>query len=643
MSSKAAEKSALVTRRSPWATGSLLLLAYLFWLLNHPYQGIWHDARVYGLLAAHWIYPDALVNDLFFRFGSQGSLSLFTPIYGELVRALGLDLAARLVVLSGGALWVTALFFLARNMLGNTLAGRFAVLYGVMISVSYSPNASIFVLNENFATARSWAMPCGLLAVALLIDGRRIMAAGLALLSFLLHPLLGLWPLALLFAERLPLQRLALLAFVPALAVLVIGSVGGLDVSGLRLIDGALLDFVKTAPDIIFKAGASRLPFHLMPLAILLLGMRAGSPPLRPLYARLFLIGSGALLLALVASDLFPLEIVVQGQPWRVTWLTLPVSGMVLLDVLQTLHRASPVRFAVPWLCGLLLALAVFGVVSTPWAWVGLSVVVLAMSFLPKHFFVAAAHELQVRRLPALAILLVLWLVALPGLWTDLEIVGARFIGNWWHGAVALHGLVAGEMWPLPLLLAAGIGQLAKWRAAAPLAVVILSGMVVVTITRWDWRNDAQRSDEARWLNPQAVPHPFAQLIHSGDTIVWPEKETTVWFVLHTANYVGEIQHIGVVFSREKFMEWQRRDALLKQVEQRPEKRLALCTDPVVDWVVLSQPVAGVAAAAAAVLPGATLYACPPLRAIHPARSEGLSPSLESPLVQTRIPRVPTF
>ena len=79
--------------------------------------------------------------------------------------ALGLDLAARLVVLSGGAFWCVALFALSRAVLGDTLAGRFAVLFGVVLSVSYSPNTSIFVLNENFATARSWAMPSGLLAV----------------------------------------------------------------------------------------------------------------------------------------------------------------------------------------------------------------------------------------------------------------------------------------------------------------------------------------------------------------------------------------------------------------------------------------------------------------------------------------------
>ncbi|MGB4766070.1 MAG: hypothetical protein WBH09_04095, partial [Rugosibacter sp.] len=590
------------------------------WLLNNPYQGIWHDARVYGLISAHWIYPDALAGDLFFRFGSQGSLSLFTPIYGELVRALGLDRAARLVTLTGGALWVAALFFLARNMLGNTLSGRFAVLFGVMISVSYSPNASIFVLNENFATARSWAMPCGLLAVACLVNGRKA-AAGLALLAFLLHPLLGLWPLAVLVAERLKLRQLAALALLPALAVLIVGSMGGLDISGLRLIDGALLDFVKTAPDIIFKPGESRVLSHLLPLLILLLGVRGGSPHLRPLYARLFFIGSGALLLAWVASCFYPLEIVVQSQPWRVTWLTMPIAGMALLDVVHTLHRASPVRFAVPWLCGVLLALGTLGIVATSWAWLGMSGVALAASFLPPCFLLAVAQGLQSRRHIAGLGVVVLWCMALPGLWTELEIVGARFIGSWWHGAVALHGLVAGAVWFLPLLLAFCLGKFPQRRGAALPVTMLVIALVAITIAHWDWRSDAQRIEEARWLNPQAPPHPFARFIRPGDTIAWPEKETTVWFVLHTANYIGEIQRTGVVFSRSKFNEWQRRNALLKQVEQRPEKRLALCPDPVVDRVVMPQPVAGVVAVA--VLPGAVLYACAPLRAVSPARPAG--------------------
>ena len=75
---------ARLMRHNPWAGAILFLVAFLLWLLNRPYHGLWHDAYVYGVISAQWIYPDALASDLFFRFGSQGSLTIFTPIYGEL-------------------------------------------------------------------------------------------------------------------------------------------------------------------------------------------------------------------------------------------------------------------------------------------------------------------------------------------------------------------------------------------------------------------------------------------------------------------------------------------------------------------------------------------------------------------------------
>lgn len=583
------QNPALAARKSPWLASSLWLAAFLLWLLNHPYQGIWHDARGYGLIAAHWIYPDALANDVFFRFGSQADLSLFTPLYGELVRWLGLDTAARLVVLSGAMLWVSAWALLARVTLGGTLAGCFAVLFGAAMSLSYSPNGMVFMLGENFATARSWALPCGLLAVAWAVAGRWPLAIVSGLLAFLLHPLLGVWSLALLAMPVLPGRWLPALALLPALATAIAGAFGGIDLPGLQVFTGAMLDFIHAAPDIVFKPGASRLPDHLLPLVLLLLGARAGSAMLRPWYLRLFYLGGGTLVLAWV-SVVFPLEIVVQGQPWRVTWLTLPIAGVALLDVLQTLHRASPEHLAVSWLCAMLLALITLGA-GLAWAWLALGVIALALSFLPLRFYIAAAREVQHRRHAALAVVSVLWALALPGLWTQLEIAGARFLGVWWPGAEVLHGLVAGGSWLFPLLLAIIFGTLPKWRAATPVALVLLVATVGVTLAAWDWRSAPRRAEEARWLAPgQAAAHPFARLIPPGEVVAWPERETTVWFELHTASYVGEIQRTGSMFSKEKFALLNQRAERLRQTDYRRE----LCRDPELDWVVARTPAPGV-------------------------------------------------
>ena len=624
-------RTALVGQRY-WMTSGLLLLAFLLWLLNNPYQGIWHDARVYGLISAHWIYPDALASDLFFRFGSQGSLSLFTPIYGELVRALGLDVAARLVTLTGGVLWVAALFLLVRVMLGNghgdTLIVRFAVLYGVMISVSYSPNASVFVLNENFATARSWAMPCGLLAVALLAVGRVWWAGALALLSCLLHPLLGVWSLALVIITRMPMRWIMPLTLIPTLALIAIGMVNP-DIPHLQLMRGEWLDYLYGASDILFKPlGENRLPVYFTALAGLLAGVRVGNPRWQPLYARLLVLACGGLMLALIAAYWLPLEIVVQGQPWRVFWLAIPIAAVALLDVLQ---RALVFSRNGVLLTGLLLVLVTLeATLLQPIVWL-----ICGASFVSRQHLVLLAEKVHEWRKILWVMLIVLWLLALPGLIVELEIAGARFIKPWWQGPLWLHGLVTGGWWPLPLLLACVLG----WKHTPPLAAkampILVAGLLVWGIAHWDKRPEPLRRTEESYLNGRQPPHPFAAYIRSGQTVAWPEREMTVWFKLHIASYWGKTQGIGVVFSQKKFAEWQRRGVLV----EKASNRLAVCADPTVDWVVSPQPIPGVAPLAA-VSDGA-LYACRAITqhqaAVLPARPAGLSPSLESTL------GVPTF
>ena len=295
-------------------------LGFLLWLLNHPYQGIWHDARVYGLLAAHWLNPGAYAGDLFFRFGSQGTFSVFTPLYGELVRWFGLSQAAWWVVLGGGLLWIGACLGLARTVLGDGFAARFAVMLGAVVVVSYSPNGGTFMLGENFATARSWAIPLGLGSVAALAAQRQGWSLGLSLAALSLHPLHGVWPLALWVLVRLRAPLAICLALMPPVVMVLLGATNS-DLPHFRLMTDKWIEFAwESASDIAFKAPLqSRLPQYSIVLIILWLGARTGSEKWRALYLRSLMLGLGGLGLALLASYWLPVEIVVQGQPWRVT------------------------------------------------------------------------------------------------------------------------------------------------------------------------------------------------------------------------------------------------------------------------------------------------------------------------------------
>ncbi len=588
----------------------LFLVAFLLWLLNTPYHGIWHDARVYALTVAHWLYPAALSSDLFFSFGSQASLTLFTQIYGAMVGALGLDAAARVVVLSGGMMWVFALFSLSRVILGDTIAGRFAVLFGAVISISYSPNGATFVINENFATARSWAMPLALMAVALSLAGRRNAGMGLAVFSTMLHPLLGIWAVALLVSKHMPGGMVGVLAIAPTLIALGIGffaGEAGLSVPGLRMIDGEWLDYLKDARDILFKPSESRLYFHCIPLVILLVGMRAGSLAWRPIYFRLFVIGSGAILLALTSSYLYPLEIIVQGQPWRASWLLIPMAGYALIDVLHTQYRNFPVPFVVPWIYALILGITTMYVL--PDILILLAGVILGST--PKSHLINMAILINDWRRSAVTLLIAVWVIALPSIWLELEIVGNRLLVPWWEGNIVFHGLVAGGSWHLPLVLAGALGLLPRYRRLIPIFCVLFAVFLFTTVSSWDKRDEAVRAEESSWLSVDAKHHPFSTFVQPGETVAWPARERTVWFGLHTASYWGPIQGIGAVFSREKFSEWKRRGNIVEKASSLVD----LCvrnTTRKPDWVVMRYPSPRLSPVAS--IADAFLYSCHDLK-----------------------------
>lgn len=601
--------------------GLVFMLGFLLWLLNHPYQGVWHDARIYALLAAHWLNPEAYAGDLFFSFGSQGELSLFTPLFGELVRWLGLSRAAWWVVLGGGLLWIGACLALARTMLGSGFAMRFAVFLSAVMVVSYSPNESTFVLGENFATARSWAIPLGLASVAALAARRQGWSLGLSLAALALHPLHGIWPLVLWVLVRLRTPAALGLALLPVAVVMLLGVMNP-DLPHLRLMTGDWFGFAAAARDIVFKPPLqSRLPVYSGVLMALWLGARHGSEAWRPLYLRLLLLGVGGLGLALLASHAFPVEIVVQGQAWRVMALLIPVAAVAMIDVGRCAWQFSA---AGRLLVGGVAVLASMGSWWLPGALCALGVA----SLMPGERLLRCEAWIRHWRRWLGGALALLALSIVPRLLASWEIAGSQWLNPWWTGAEWLQGLVAGGSWHLAAMLAlvlawiGGDGSLNTRRNSLRGPAVVLgfamAGLAVMaTLYHWDRRGDHYRLEEARYLDARSPPHPFRQWIAPGSTVFWHERELTVWFELGTASYFGDIQQTGKLFSPGKFYESQRRQAWLAGGTDPRH----LCADPLLDWVVSPRAMPGLTARAAS--RGAHLHACATLRAVPPAPTRG--------------------
>jgi hypothetical protein len=636
---------------------ALFLLAIALWCVTHPYGGMFeHDARVYTLLVWHWLSPEAYARDPFFLFGSQDRFSAFTPIYGALARIVGLPNAAMAVSALGGLLWVTAAMLVARSLLGDRRLQVFAVLCCVMWSLNYSPNGAIFHLNEAFPTARSLAYALGALALGMGMQQRFWTAMMLAAAASALHPLLGIWPLALLVAQRIT-DRLVVVAVLFSAALLLALHLSG--VGALQRMDPAWESIIRSSTiDVFVGAGTARINQTLAWLSLLLwAGWLAGEPQ-RRWYQLGAVVGGSGFLLAQLASYYYPAILLIQSQSWRAMWIVVFLGVFALAQVLGVAWRSA---YRIWWVvAGLLL------IVANDWAgYILFGSCVLLHEPLRLHAVVIAKrmHGRAGRFAPLL--LAGLLLVVLPGYIVDLEILGVSLARDFQTGIPILDGLLLAGGYGLgPLLLVAALNSGLTGR-------VLMAGsalLLLFAVLHWDQRLDKYRA----WENMQtksAAPL-FNGVIRRGDVVLWPGSQPQrVWHELGTANYGSSDQAIGGIFSREKTFELLRRRQRLavaslaetwplspaaesvllyqyrrltgmsldekgnlndsyKEIKLTGPGMLYACEDPALDWVISDKPLVQdvLAPVPEPSVQKAWLYSCAQLRIAQRVAATGALP-----------------
>ncbi|MCX7149146.1 MAG: hypothetical protein NTY05_07000 [Rhodocyclales bacterium] len=602
----------------------IALVAMVLWLFNHVYQGIHHDGVLYALLAAHWMDPLPYARELFFLSGSQDDFSFFSPLYGTLISWGGLNAAAQAVVLGGAALWVLACLALARSMFGPVWLVTLAVLYCATINFSYSPNFGTFRFNENFATARSLAVPIALLALAAMVSGRRLVAVVLGAVSIAFHPLMGIWVVLLAAAKSLP-ERWLVASVIVLLVMLFGGSVAS-PFESLQILDQEWSETARAStPNDIFLGGwgVLRLSDILLTVGILWLAGRVGSPGQRELLLRLCLLTVVAIFVAQLCSYFWPIRLVIQVQPWRVLWLAELMAIFALVDLLGAASVA-----------GRRYLFVTLGVVAVAWGVPAvrplipfLALLLLSTDSLTR-WLVGGIDKLSARPVLAGSLGIGLVLLLLPGYWISLELLGPTVLGNQLPDFAAVKGfLVAGGEGLFFLML--GLGM--QYRAGRWIIVGAALPSLLLAASLWDVRGSALRQLEddylsahpASWINGLPVRH--------GDVVAWPERQLETWLVLRTPVYATTWQAIGIVFSRPRMVEVKRRlerasISILPDQIDMSDRDLAigevhrnlvvaghdirnlhrygqgfatsagvayLCEDKVLDWVISRQPKAG--------------------------------------------------
>src|ERR1700721_1617042 len=78
-------------------TTALALMLVTLWLLMHGYHGLTGDGQLYAFQAFARIHPQ-LATDLYLQNTSQDQFTIFSPLYAWMIGILGLENAARLLI-----------------------------------------------------------------------------------------------------------------------------------------------------------------------------------------------------------------------------------------------------------------------------------------------------------------------------------------------------------------------------------------------------------------------------------------------------------------------------------------------------------------------------------------------------------------
>jgi len=529
-----------------WIASGLLALMATFVLL-HPYSGIRHDGILYLAQALYRLKPEVFAQDIFFKFGSQDSFTLFGKLYAKLIDNLGVGTANVLLILSAqlGFFGITAWW--AKLLLPKQL--NFAGLFAICITSNIYGGALVFGYAESFVTARPFAEILVLSGLACIYQGYKIVSMLLLVLSMVIHPLMGLPGILLwwLWLSRgdgrwFMLAGLLPLIFIPAwMGIPPFNQLLLFHDSEWRNIleEGAHLfisrwspmDWAMMATDVFIICAVKRiaqgkLKFFLeVILWMLLIGM----------------------LLSAIGVDLMSNVLFTSLQLWRVHWLVHFFAVLV-----------SPLVIWVMWQRGNLEK-----VVS----------LLLGYALLNRGLWTGAL---------ALPLIAVLWWVSVREYqklsWVWPWIIGTLLLGaqlvlwqnnfNWDLKILALSSGQELPFWRIagtalmkppigPLLLMAPIlfawwkfGRQRKWVQG-----IISATAVAVMIMGWD-----QRGAWAKMMEQFPIgSHPFSTIVSPSQDVYWRNNPLAPWLLMGRRSYYSGEQSAGQLFNRATAIELARR------------------------------------------------------------------------------------
>lgn len=512
----------------------LLTLALLFGAL--PYRGIRHDAILYmGQALAH-LNPRWAASDLFFANGSQDRFSIFSTMVAWLLQHADAAVVDMTLLRGAWLVWIAAMFALARDFPPRE---RWLAVLAVVVASHYYGTTRVFSFMEPFVTARTWAEPVVLLALAALLRGRLFLALAAFLLAMLLHPLVALPVGAVALAYLVVIDRRWVALLLLALPVLGLAWAGVAPFSALlRTYDPEWFQATLLANDIVYVSNwyLTDAVAALAHAALLWWACRDSTTPLARLGRAAVVTAPILCLASFIGADLLHNVLITQLQLWRVTW---------ILDLLFLL--SLPALLVREWQKGpkgRCAAIAVFVAAYAiddwiPTGWLLICWAALALAF--------SASRAEVK--PS-----VLTLANVATVLVGLGVVVLQWFNVTDQLAMHAQGMRLAERisipFTLPLVaLPVAFGLMVLWEragAARVAAVLAVAGLLAMAATHWD-----QRTPWARYVeSARPGTHPFDAFIAQDAQVYWHEDTAATWVLLQRANFISSSQTSGLLFNR---------------------------------------------------------------------------------------------
>lgn len=557
--------------RAPASFAALTLACayFLVWYLRQGYAGLVDDAQLYAFQAMSHLNPH-LKSDVFLKFGSQDDYTVFSPLYAWTIKQFGLSTATITLFLASKVWLAAAAWYIARRFTSPSIAW---LCLGVMLVLPHQYGAlRVFQVSEEFLSARLPAEALALTSLALALWNRPVLASLFAVACFAVHPLMAM-PATLVMVNLLVKDvwraRLLVAAAAVTVSALVISFI--VPISPLSPMESDWLEVISARSQFMFMQSwlVSDWDWTLLGLITLAFAACAHDDECtKRFFWSTCMVGVGGLILTAIVSFIIPVELIIQGQPWRWMWVVVFAATLSIASVIERCWatRDSSNIAAAALLIGAWLlpsAWAIPSFVSTLLAIIA-TLLFLLRTRIPKHLL-KYGYALAA----LVTLLMIVFIISSMYTLSTLELGDTsrpaflQRLRDWFNLSLPAAAAIALVWW------AASCSR--AWIPVTACFVGTIATLWVAMPTAWaEWTRSPYEYERANFAE-------WRRAIGPGANVLWLNEPMAVWFLLDSASYASNAQTAGLVFSREAAMEAKRRAAALRPLSGH--ERLTIATN----------------------------------------------------------------